>query len=77
MMPTHVSLIEKGDGKGVQARTVSALAGVLGVSLDWLFLGSGDEPTEESVRAAVQRARGALKADESGSNPIVDADKTG
>lgn len=36
---------------------VVALADVLGVSLDWLVRGLGDEPTAEQIRAAVAVAR--------------------
>lgn len=56
----HVSLIEAGTAgtaNGIKTRTASALASVLGVSLDWLIDGDGDDPSVEAVRASVSDAR--------------------
>jgi transcriptional regulator with XRE-family HTH domain len=39
----HTSLIETGT-RGVEAKTLAALAGALGVSLDWLVLGRDATP---------------------------------
>lgn len=55
--PTHVSLIEAGRVSSPESHTSAALASVLGCSLDWLIAGKGKPPTEESVRAAVKRAK--------------------
>jgi transcriptional regulator with XRE-family HTH domain len=54
----HVGMIERGTVKYPRPETLARLAAVLGVSLDWLITGNGDEPTAEQVRAAVDAARG-------------------
>lgn len=54
---TYPSLIEQNHRKQVGADVVAKIAGVLGVSTDFLILGTGDEPTAELVRAAVATAR--------------------
>jgi enoyl-[acyl-carrier-protein] reductase (NADH) len=41
----------------IETETATAYAAVLGVDLNWLLTGDGEEPTEESVRAAVEAAR--------------------
>lgn len=61
---THAALIESGRRTNIEGKTAVALARVLGVSTDWLLTGEGDEPTAEQVRAAVERARAAAKADD-------------
>ena len=40
------------------------IARALGVSLDWLLTGTGEEPTANDVLAAVERARAAATPDE-------------
>ncbi len=49
----HVSLIESGDRCDLKLRVLVALAQGLGVSMEWLATGVGDEPTEEQIREAV------------------------
>lgn len=53
----YVAMIERGDRKSVSLRAAGAFAEVLGVSLDYLFSGAGDEPTEHQVKTAVAMAR--------------------
>jgi transcriptional regulator with XRE-family HTH domain len=53
----HTSAIETGTRPNVEVRTATALASVLGVSLDWLANGEGRAPGERSVREAVNAAR--------------------
>ncbi len=72
----HTSLIESGVVKNVTMATAGKLAGVLGVSLDWLVSGVGDDPTTASVQAAVGTARLAFSATESGQYGAV-TDTTG
>jgi transcriptional regulator with XRE-family HTH domain len=55
LTPSHVSLIEAGQ-PGIESKTAMKLAGVLGVSLDWLLTGKGEPPTAEAVKSAVERA---------------------
>jgi transcriptional regulator with XRE-family HTH domain len=50
----HVASIEAGRRPNIEAKTAMSLARVLGVTLDWLLTGVGDEPTELSVRRAVE-----------------------
>lgn len=55
--PSHVSLIESAKiDPRVEARTVERLAMVLGTSIDWLYSGRGETPSQETVTAAVARA---------------------
>lgn len=65
---THVRLIERGERLAPSVETISRLACVLGVSLDWLIRGDGPEPTAEHVRAAVERARAERKTRETSGN---------
>lgn len=51
---SHTGLIERGTVARPQADTLSALAGVLGVTLDWLQSGVGDLAT---VAAAIDARR--------------------
>lgn len=53
----HTWAIETGARTNAEARTVAAIAGVLGVSLDWLVAGHGRAPSARTVRAAVAVAR--------------------
>lgn len=53
----HLSVLENAKHDRVSAKTLTALAGVYGVSLDWLIRGIGEPPLEEHVRKAVDRAR--------------------
>ncbi len=55
---THavVGHIESGRSRGANGDTLDRLTNVLGVSLDWLVKGVGEEPNELEVRAAVAMA---------------------
>jgi hypothetical protein len=57
LVPTHVWALEVLGRPGVTADTVSRLAKVFGVSLDWLYGGVGTPPTRLEVARAVQRAQ--------------------
>lgn len=52
-----VALIESGFVAQPSIGTSSAIARVIGVSLDWLINGTGNEPTLEQIQAAVATAR--------------------
>lgn len=54
-----VSYLEDGTRTDPRSSTMRALAETFGVSLDWLIRGEGPEPSPETVRAAVERARAA------------------
>jgi transcriptional regulator with XRE-family HTH domain len=53
----HTSLIETRHRPRPEMKTAVKLAGVLGLSLDWLLSGIGTEPTAKQIRASVERAR--------------------
>lgn len=55
----HVWAIETGHRPSIESDTAIALARVLGVTLDWLLTGQGDEPIADDVIASVERARAA------------------
>ncbi len=67
----HASLIESGVVQNVTLETAGKLAGVLGVSLDWLVGGLGKSPTARSVKTAVDNARAMFSANESGQYGVV------
>lgn len=77
----HVSMIEGGRRTNITADTAFALSRVLGCSVGFLLAGEGDAPDAESVRAAVDRARGVdsrpVGADHTASDFTVDSDPTG
>lgn len=54
---THLGLLidrlETSERADVQRRTLESIATTCGVSLDWLVIGTGDEPTAEQVQAAL------------------------
>jgi transcriptional regulator with XRE-family HTH domain len=79
LQPSHVSLIESGAVANVRVDTLTALARVLGCSLDWLVNGIGDAPDDDAVRAAVALAAASRprRADESGEHAAVSDDETG
>lgn len=65
--PSHVGLVERGGPRRdtVDARTLLAIADVLGVSMDWLFAGKGTRPSPDAISHAVQKRRrrsGTLRA---------------
>jgi transcriptional regulator with XRE-family HTH domain len=57
LTPAAVGLIISRRG-AIELDTARALAGALGVSLDWLASGTGDPPDPTAIRAAVEAARG-------------------
>jgi transcriptional regulator with XRE-family HTH domain len=57
LTPAAVGLIISRRG-AIELDTARALAGALGVSLDWLASGIGDTPDPTAIRAAVEAARG-------------------
>lgn len=64
--PGHFAVIldrlRKRPDADVETGTAEAYARVLGVSLDWLISGTGREPRERAVRAAVEAARSSRAA---------------
>ncbi len=56
---SHVEAIESGRSSNPEARTLHALARVLGTTIDWLFAEIGERPPGEAVVAAVESARAA------------------
>lgn len=54
--PSHIGLIERGEREGIAVQTAMALSRTLGAPLEWLVEGQGDEPSEDAVRRAVERA---------------------
>lgn len=61
LTPGYTSLIEAGKRANIGARTADAIARVVGVSLDWLIRGDGNEPTDQQVRRAVEAAQRAAR----------------
>jgi transcriptional regulator with XRE-family HTH domain len=58
----YTRLIEAGKRSNIGSRTLDAIARVLGVSLDWLIRGDGQEPTDLEVARALDTARRARRA---------------
>src|ERR1700738_585623 len=61
----HTSMIENGKRANIEVRTADSLAGVLGLSLDWLLRGHGSLPAASAIKAAVDRARQEIRKAES------------
>lgn len=57
----YSAMIERRAAKSPAFGVVASLAEVLGVSLDWLAYGTGEEPTRDSTTGAVLRARSARR----------------
>lgn len=57
LSPGYVRHIEKGVRENPGIEAASAIANVLGVSIDYLVRGEGEDPTEEQVKAAIALAR--------------------
>lgn len=55
--PTYPALIESGERKQVGADVVAKFAEVLGVTTDYLILGTGKKPSKRQVMTAVGAAR--------------------
>lgn len=51
----HVGFIEQERFKSVNVKTASAIAGVFGVSTEWLLLGVEPDPTPEQIASAAKR----------------------
>lgn len=58
LQPGHTNAIESGRRPNIESVTAEKLSTALGISLDWLILGNGREPTAKAIRAAIERARG-------------------
>lgn len=54
---TYPSLIESGEREQVGADAVAKFAQVLGVTTDYLILGTGKPPTKKQVVAAIAAAK--------------------
>jgi transcriptional regulator with XRE-family HTH domain len=67
---TYPSLIESQQRKQVGADVVAKMAAVLGVSTDYLILGTGEVPTAETVKAAVAIARASKLASEADTEKV-------
>lgn len=52
----HSRMVEAGERYRIEALTLANLAEVYGVSMDWLYRGLGEQPTEEAIREAVASA---------------------
>ncbi len=57
----HLGLIVSGRVKRPSAEVLAKVADVLGVSLDWLVLGKGEEPDAAAVRARVKERSAAIR----------------
>jgi transcriptional regulator with XRE-family HTH domain len=62
LVRTHVYLIESRKRTNFTIDTIAHLAEVLGVSIDWLYNGTGDTPSPEVILNAVRRSEAALAA---------------
>lgn len=60
LAPAHVGLLENESVKRPDMNTASSLAAALGTSMDWLWTGVGDAPTEAESNAALASAISAL-----------------
>jgi transcriptional regulator with XRE-family HTH domain len=59
---SHVGLLERGDVEWPTTRVAVALALMFGVSLDWLLIGVGEDPSPEAIREAIARTEPASVA---------------
>jgi transcriptional regulator with XRE-family HTH domain len=57
LKPGHSWLLEHRDDPNPELRTLQGLAGAYGVPVGYLAAGEGKEPTQRSVRAAIDAAR--------------------
>lgn len=51
----HVGMVLRGEVRRPGPKTLSAICGVCGASLDWLVDGKGEPPTAEVARQAVEK----------------------
>jgi len=49
----HISQLEKGERLNPELKTLTAIAGALGVSVGWLANGEGQMPDESAIRSAI------------------------
>lgn len=66
---SHVGLIEQGHVTAPDVKTLIALAGVVGCSLDYLIADVGTAPDQDAVIAAVEAARAARREREDAPEP--------
>lgn len=60
LAPAHVGLLENESVKRPDMNTASSLAAALGTSMDWLWTGAGNPPTEAESSAALALALASL-----------------
>lgn len=53
----HTRLIETGHVKDVNSATLSSIAEVFGITLDWLYSGTGPAPDETALARCVAAAK--------------------
>ena len=70
--PAHVGLLENGSVKRPDMNTASSVAAALGTSMDWLWTGAGDPPTEAESNAAVAAALDASDPNDVAPDPVID-----
>lgn len=57
----HVAMLEKRSNTRVEARTISLIAEVFGVSMEWLYRGRGRAPSPQTIAMPLARARRASR----------------
>jgi transcriptional regulator with XRE-family HTH domain len=62
LRPGHTWAVENSKSGNADTKTLAKLAGVLGLSLDYLVCGEGSEPSELDVKAAVAATRARIAA---------------
>lgn len=50
-------MVEAGERYRIEALTLANLAEVYGVTMDWLYCGTGAPPADDAIRASVAAAR--------------------
>ncbi len=63
LAPAHVGLLESGLVKRPDMNTASSLAAALGTTMDWLWAGAGNAPTEAESNAAISASIASLDPD--------------
>lgn len=72
LRPGHTWAVENSKSGNADTKTLAKLAGVLGLSLDYLVCGEGPEPSEQDVKASVEATR-ARVAQNNSSDPTRSA----
>jgi len=54
---SHVGQLLRGEVQTLRTKTAEALSNVTGASCAWIAFGEGDEPSDQVVHDAVERAR--------------------